>query len=138
MRSLFWLQQSNATVDPTTVLKAAAENVREEALQSFPICTALSPSAKSLKIPVNSTNPKCFNRDVIFDTYSHLFLKSFAKQILFHSHEPEASLCLCMFQIHSNVQNVLGLFSFYNSCIQLPVHFRYANIHTDGWKKSDF
>ena len=70
MRSLFWLQQSNATVDPTTVLKAAAENVREEALQSFPICTALSPSAKSLKIPVNSTNPKCFNRDVMFDPYS--------------------------------------------------------------------
>ena len=110
MRSLFWLQQSNATVDPTTVLKAAAENVREEALQSFPICTALSPSAKSLKIPVNSTNPKCFNRDVIFDP---LYLKNIAKEILYQSHKPEASLCLCVgLLIHSSTSIQNELFSF--------------------------
>ena len=60
MRSLFWLQQQSKAkmmVDPTTALKAikSVEDVDgAETLQNFPICSALSPSAKSLKIPVSA------------------------------------------------------------------------------------
>ena len=62
MRSLFWLQQQHQTkakmmVDPTTALKTikSVEDVDgAETLQNFPICSALSPSAKSLKIPVSA------------------------------------------------------------------------------------
>ena len=75
MRSLFWLQQqqqpstkggckaptNTSLVDPMTAaaLKAAKE-VNEEATiaaasLSLPICTALSPSARSLKIPISAS-----------------------------------------------------------------------------------
>ena len=65
MRSLFWLQQQSKAkmmVDPATALKAikSVEDVDgAETLQNFPICSALSPSAKSLKIPVSAYTSTC-------------------------------------------------------------------------------
>ena len=63
MRSLFWLHQQSSSsntskmmFDPSTALKAikSVEDGSAETLQNFPICTALSPSAKSLKIPAST------------------------------------------------------------------------------------
>ena len=64
MRSLFWLHQQSSSsntskmmFDPTTALKAiksVEDDGSAETLQNFPICTALSPSAKSLKIPAST------------------------------------------------------------------------------------
>ena len=64
MRSLFWLHQQSSSsntskmmFDPTTALKtikSVEDDGSAETLQNFPICTALSPSAKSLKIPAST------------------------------------------------------------------------------------
>ena len=75
MRSLFWLQQqqqqplpkgggckaptNTSLVDPMTAAALKAKEVHEEAAAaaslSLPICTALSPSARSLKIPISAS-----------------------------------------------------------------------------------
>ena len=76
MRSLFWLQQqqqqqplpkggckaptNTSLVDPMTAAALKAKEVHEEATTaaaslSLPICTALSPSARSLKIPISAS-----------------------------------------------------------------------------------